>query len=356
MKKYLLLLSMFLCLTSFGQGNKLKLILVNHDELASNDSLIRSFQGFINEIKEKAPNFNYETISYSEIDYMKSPNRVEESTIGSMKAANFIYCNKHLSNKLIPIFIVKKNNQELPYYSSYFIVNKNSNIKTINSPEIKTLYYVDEQSASGYIVPIHMLWESGVILQPSLKSAKLKFGEKNVIKAGSHQEVITKVNEDNSFSSIGLCGEQPVISSNSTILLRYSLLPQDVIYVSQNLKQFIPQIKDWFKEHVSHGLFRNTPTSISGIEEFTLEHQAAYSYLEKVIDRVEFSETSSDKGKLTFEDINTPNQLFHFLMNLKFTEISTIIGLFLAFFSTGLTIGLKFPKMVKIFKTLNKGK
>lgn len=351
MKKNFLLLGVLFSLLSYGQTNNLKFILVNHEEKEGNSSLLDAFHDFIKDIRQNVPTFNYSSISYQSIDFMNSPNLVEESTVGSMKAANFIYCNKHLANQLIPIFIVKKNNQEIPYYASYIIVNKNSNILSLNSPEIKKLYYVDEQSASGYIVPIHNLWELGVISQPSLKSAKEKFGENNVIKAGTHQEVIQKVSEDKAFNSIGLCGEIPDSTSNSIILLRYSLLPEDVIFVSQNLKQYIPAIKGWFGEQLTRGIFKNTATHITGIEDFNLEYQAAYSNLEEIIKRVEVSENRSENRKFKYADIDTPSQLFSFLNELTFPEIWSIVGLLGAFFSAGMTVGRKYPQIIEVVKS-----
>ena len=355
MKKYLLLVSIICSIYSYGQTNNLKLILVNHEDLIGNDSLLKVFQQFIRDINQKTPNFNYSDISYRPIDFMLSPNLVEESTIGSMKAANFIYCNNNLSKQLIPIFIVKKDNQEFPYYTSYFIINKNSNIESLNSPEIKKIYFVDEQSASGFIAPIHQLWESGVISQPSLKSAKKMFGEQNVIKAGGHQAVIQHINKDDELNSIGFCGEVPDSLSHSKILLRYAYLPQDVIFVSQNLKQYIPQIKEWLKNHTKSGIFQNTSTRITGIEDFDLEHQAAYMNLKKIIDRVEYSEKNSGTRKFKFEDLNTPSQLFNFLKELTFEEIGVLIALLVTIFSAGVTVALKYPKILEAIKSTPKG-
>lgn len=351
MKNTFLILCILFGSFAYGQTNNLKFILVTHEDVTQNDILLKAINNFITEIKKSTPNFNYSSISYKPIDFMNSPNLVGESTIGSMKAANFIQCNKKLQQKLIPILIVKKNNQELPYYNSYFIINKNSNIKSLNSPEIKKLYYVDEQSGSGYFIPIHSLWEAGVISQPSLKSAKEQFGETNVIKAGSHPDVIQDVSNDKAYNSVGLCGEAPASTSNATVLLRCSLIPQDVIFVSQDLKQFIPQIKDWFKKQTEDGVFKNTSTRITGVEDFGLEYEAAYIHLEKIIDRVETIEKSPDKTKFKFNDLNTPDVFFEFVKQLKFTEIATIIGAVVMIFGAGITIGIKYPGFANLLRS-----
>ena len=351
MKTIVFVLCFLLCQISFSQTKNLKVILVNHEEIEENESLINAIKNLIIDIRQSTPNFNYSNINYQPIDFLKSPNLVEESTIGSMKAANFIFCNKNLTNQLIPIFIVKKRNQEMPYYCSYFIINKNSNIKSLNSVGIKKIVFVDKQSASGYIMPIHQLWESGVISKTSIKSVIEKFGQQNVVEAGGHKEVINMISKDDALNSLGLCGEIPDSNSNSTILLRYSYLPQDVIFVSQNLQQFIPEIKYWIRDNFNKGIFNNSSTQITGLEDFGLEYSAALNNLEKIIDRVEFCDLNPKTKKFKFSDLNSPGQLISFLCELTFKEIGLIIAFFLAVFSAGVTIAIKFPKVIEILKS-----
>lgn len=348
MKKILILI--LSCTAFIHAQNDLKFVWVNHNRPASDNSLVSALNHFIADIKTKAPNFNYSGISYQPVDFMDCANLVRNATIGSMRAGNFISCNQELNDGLIPIFIVKKENQQLPYYSSYFIVHKNSNIQSLASDKIRKLYYVDEQSTSGYLAPLHKLWESGVIAQPSLKSAREKFGKDNVIKTGGHQEVIRMVCKDRDFNSIGLCGEAPGDNTAATILMRYAFLPQDVIFISQDLKQFQQPIMDWFRDRVKNGLFNNTSTRITGIEEYKLEHRAAYKDLENITKRVKESESETETRKYKYPDTDKPYQLLSFIKELKFVEIAGLISILVAIFFAGATTAIKFPKIIEILK------
>lgn len=349
-KKLLFIAGLIFSLATSAQDKNLNLILVNQEDLRGNDVRI-PFEQFIADIKQTCPDFNYTKINYNAVNYGSAPEAFSESTIGSMKAANFIICNSHLARKLIPIFIVKKNGQDQPYYNAYFIVNKNSQIDSLTSDQIKKIYYVDESSGSGYFAPLHELYLEGVITRPTLAAAKEKFRPENVLKENSHQNVIQRVNDDNTYSSVGFCSELPGNTSNAKVLLRYALLPQDVIFVSPDLERFIPQIKDWFATHERNGLFNNTSTHISGLEEFKAEHAAAYKSLEKIINSVEHNEQTSDNKNPALADAKTPVELLHLAGNLPLPELIAIFGFFATIFSVGLTIGLKYPKIVQAIKS-----
>lgn len=359
MRETFLIINILSSLFAFGQEQKLQLIFVSHESESGNDALLQAFGHFIPDIKKMSPEFNYSKYFYTSTNnFPDNPELVKESTIGTMKAADFIIINKQLSNKLIPIFIINKDTISIqPYYSAYFIVNKNCNINSLNSSEIKKIFYVNELSASGYFAPINQLWESGVIPQPSLKSAIATFGQQNVVKADSHQNVIKEVSDDNTFSSIGFCGDAPDSNSKSTILLRYSYFPQDVIFVSQNLQKFIPEIKRWFNENPQRNIFKKSSTKITGIYDYDskVEYGSAYKNLEHIIDRVIFCEHNPETKKFKYGDINTPRTLFAFLNELTFKEIAAIIAILVTIFSAGVTIALKYPKIIAAFKTTKNG-
>ena len=124
MKSYITLIILLL-LTQLSYSQKeLKIVLVSHEEYSNDVDLKTSFDNFLSD----NPSIPFDTTLFKSIDYLESPNLVERSTIGSMKASNFILVNKALRQKLKPILIVKKKGQYTPYISSYFIVNNSSNI------------------------------------------------------------------------------------------------------------------------------------------------------------------------------------------------------------------------------------
>ena len=217
---------------------------------------------------------------------------------------------------------------------------------SISSPEIQKVYLVDNKSSTGCIAGIYKLWELGIIKQPTINAVFNKWGNRNVIFKGSHREVINEINRTSELNSIGITGEIPY--ANSKILLRHSVLPQDVIYISQDLRQYEKQITKWFEQKINNdSILANTSSRITGVELFSLEHKSSFNYLAKIISRFELSGKGKQKESLKFIDLNSPVGLFNFLSSLSFAELGIIFGLFSATFGAGAWIAKRTPNNLK---------
>lgn len=219
---------------------------VNSADFEAQEILNEKFEG----LRQRVEAFPYSQTDFIQFSFNDEANLISKDAIAAINPAKYLLCKQILGDQIIPILAVRKSNQADPYYPAFFIANKDSTIHSIRSDEIKRVYAVDEESASGYIAPIYKLWESGVIPYPGPAAIKEKGWELTLV--GKHTEVENRVIDDP--YSIGMTGQFSSQNDpqNSRVkpILRYYYLPQDVLVISRDLMPFREAI-----EHLLLDLF-----------------------------------------------------------------------------------------------------
>jgi uncharacterized protein YlzI (FlbEa/FlbD family) len=236
-------------------------------------------------------------------------------------------CKKQLGDDLIPLFAIKKAYQKEPYYPSFFIANKISEIDSIRSGHIKRIYAVSKNSTSGYIAPIFKLWEAGIIETPNEAGVLKKGWEIKFV--GSHKEVEQRIVEDN--NAIGATGQysgqEDFKKMVVKVLLRYYYLPQDTLSISSNLKPYQAYIENWFlsvfsKDSKYIDVFFNSSNRITGVQHFSDEFNNALKELEMMTQYVhDFKNIESDKPKNEINTLMISGELKKLLAKNKVTEV-----------------------------------
>lgn len=268
---------------------------------------------------------------------------VSQSTIGTMKAGDFIACqNKLDEGELHPLFIVQKVGQPLPYFSAYFIASINSPITSFDPHKNLKLHFVDEHSVSGYICPMNHLYELGVIPYPKKES----FSKTNwtIEFAGSHPLVATRVASDP--NAIGALSELPADMSRLKILLRYDLIPQDVLFISRDLVRYEKFIKAWFETNRAEILqtLEQSSTKITGLTPFDTEHTIAYQALRQKIERV------TGESKIQTFNFDSPFDVFTSVMKMGWKTQALLGGFIAAVFSFGVLMARRFPRVLSALR------
>jgi len=271
---------------------RLKISIVSSHEENENDFRIKNlFQSLIDELKSNFPEFPYYKADFINFTFNSEIEQIEQDSIVSINPVKYILCKKELGDKIIPIAAIKKIYQDTPYFPSFFIAHKNSEIDSIRSDEIKTLYAVSENSTSGFIAPIFKLWESGIIESPNEKGIQKKGWDLKFV--GSHRDVEQRVLDDK--YAIGATGQ--FTNQNNPkyalvkILLRYYYLPQDVLIISKNLKPYKEFIESWFYKLFENNsewidVFFDSSSRITGLYPINEEFQNALKELELMTDYV----------------------------------------------------------------------
>jgi hypothetical protein len=255
------------------------------------------FNNLVSYVKNENPEFNFNGIELLKLSYESEPFILSRNCIASLTPAKFLACKETLSDKIIPILTVKKVHQKLPYFSAFFITNKDSEITSINSDKIKRIFLVSSVSTSGYIAPLYKLWESGIISTPNESGIREKGWE--MILVGNQRDIETEIISDK--EAIGATGqfinqEEPEKSFVRPIL-RYYNLPQDVIVISSNLLPFQAQITNWFIQIFETGpdnrytrdegrILSESSTKISSVNKLDTEFQNSLNDLQRMIRRV----------------------------------------------------------------------
>jgi hypothetical protein len=155
-----------------------------------------------------------------------------------LSPGKFVECRRTMR----PILIVRKTYEARPYYSASFVAGARSPIRSLSDTSIRRLVLVGPHSASGFIAPLHKLWEDDLISAPT-PDAVLARGWR-VDTVSRHQSVIDEVERDSSaIGAVGMFdGDLGAETGRTQTLLRYYSIPQDVIAVSPDLVRFAPDI------------------------------------------------------------------------------------------------------------------
>ena len=293
----------------FGDGGRKPIqIGIFNSKAPGNLDIVKSvFKNLYDTLKGKYPlDFNAET--FSGIDVFHIHNRSaaskevpKERLIATFSPIRFLEYQKMINPDVIPILMTYKgDNPRLPYYSSYFITNPKSLIKSVNDPHIKRIYFVDSSSASGYIIPLYELWMNRIISAPNLRAVRKKGWD--IRFTASHPYAYDAVDTD--LNAIAACGK--INDQRVRILLAFGSIPQDVVVISKDLKKYRNDIEDWFLNNIDDAHFIRTANGRS----------ESYASI--------FSANASKiKGFIAYDSIehlnafNNLNHIYEFVMKCK---------------------------------------
>ncbi len=327
----------------------LKISIVTHHSQNENDSRISEFfLNCINYVKSKKTDFPFDEIDLLNFGYSDEPNLISENTIATLSPITYLNCKDKLDDKIIPIGIIKKSNQDTPYFPSFFIANKNSSIKNIGSTIIKRIYLVTNNSASGYIAPLYKLWQSGIIDTPTESGLAEKGFE--VILVGSHKEVEERVQGDEfALGATGqYSGQEDKNQLKVKVILRYYYIPQDVIVISHNLTIFKNELNNWFENNFNpasenYNIISNSSRKITGYLQYNEEVENAYDELKHMYYEV-LKPSNKKYAKIPLDTNITLNDLFTIFKSLKASEVwkllVTIFGILSALTIAAYKIGI----------------
>jgi len=301
---------------------RLKISIVSSHDINENDFKIQGlFKGLVNELKNEFESFPYSKPDFINFSFNSEAEQIEKDCIASINPTKYILSKKELGDKIIPIAAIKKVYQELPYFPSFFISNKNSEIESIRSKEIRTIYTVSKNSTSGYISPIFKLWESGIIEFPNELGVENKGWDLKIV--GTHKEVEQRILEDK--YAIGATGqftnqENPK-NAIVKVLLRYYYLPQDVLVISKNIKPYKDYIESWFQGVFTEKsdwipVFFNSSNRITGLYPLNEEFINSLRELEIMTQYVHNFEESTRRVQSKLEK-GTENDKLLISSNLK---------------------------------------
>lgn len=227
--------------------------------------------------------------------YGMTPESVVKRTIAILPPTLFLSLARD-TQLVVPILIAKKRagSDTAPsgYYSPILIRSKKSKVQTLR--EAKRLILVHENSTSGYILPLIKLWTERIIPTPTPAGAKA-IGWK-VDEVGDHRTLCLQVSEDQ--DAIGATWAIPANCAAET-LLRYDLVPQEVLVISSDLKSKQGAIAEFFMREVQCAAspLRSQKIDILDFAAYSGEYEIAYSDLRR---RLEIVRAATGYGLVSF--------------------------------------------------------
>jgi len=282
-----ILVILILIATSQARTQTLFFRYVKHDsQIEGNVKLQQKIDSLFIFLKSHYQDFPFNEIRIGEINYNTPASLVSKGNIFTVKPTVFIRFQKVLGDNLVPIFITNKEERKYPYYNSFIIANKAYSIDSLSSPKIQKLYYPNKNSTSGFIAPLHKLWELNIISNPSLKSIRDELNWQ-IEETQVNEEVYYGVSTSDEIS-IGFTGVEPKKDSKCEVLLRFSLLPQDLLVISSDLKPYENEIKKFIKENfLKTGVFAESSARITDLVEIKQEHLISYQALAMMVNRID---------------------------------------------------------------------
>jgi hypothetical protein len=297
------------------------------------DRLKDIFNGLLNFLKNNSSKFDFTEIECFKFSYNDEPYILSKNCIASLTPSKYIICKEDPENEITAILAIKKVHQKIPYFPAFFIANKDSEITSINSDKIKRIYLVSEGSTSGYIAPLNKLWEQKIINSPNEKSIK----EINwkLIKVGNQKDVEAEIRRDK--EAIGATGQffhqDDPDECMVKPILRYYLLPQDVIIISNNLLPYKDLIISWFenlfrtdnkgKSFNKEGLVvSKSSTKITGVYRIDTEFENALNDLKIMINRIK-----ENSNTLIIDSNSEQNKVREETSKIDFSKKKTILFL-----------------------------
>ncbi len=300
-KSILIFLIGFLSFPLCGQEDSKKSLLiklVSHEGIGDELKFKKELEKIIHETDLKD---EYNRVIWKHSSYHDVVDNLTEDAIVSFSPTKFALTKEKLGNAIEPLFIVHKEPSNNPYYSSHFITGVESGIISLKKDfdKIEHIYFVSPNSTSGYVYPIHELYNQGLISAPCasyLRDHDIEFSFVN-----DHNLVKEHVrNEKNTVGAIW--------NPDSTVRVfhEFEKIPQDVIFISRNLKsRYSDQIKNWFikSREENPELYRVSSQNITGFTEYDPSKDIQYETLLKNYYETKSCEESSFKW---FKENQTP--------------------------------------------------
>ena len=222
---------------------------------------------------------NFDFTFARSIDYDIAPSHEHANPgIYVLTPLKWIQFSEHFKQQLIPLGIVLRSENDDPYYSCLIVASKSSAIESIFAEDIEKIYLVNKKSTSGYLFPLNLLWQSQLIKAPTLAAAQKNF---EVDIAGSHNAVREKVTYDR--NSIGATW-RVYPNDGLNVILRYGLIPDDIIAISKNLEGYDDDLINAFNDSTVTKILSQSPLNVVGMQKHTLEHKGAFSTLQAMVD------------------------------------------------------------------------
>lgn len=259
--------SIFCAVSAMGQAHKglLRIRLVSHEGANGQDYQLNELLRRI--ISETSLSEKYSDVDIRASGYDDDISHLSEDAIVSFSPTKFIETRDALGDEIIPVFVVEKEKNAGGLYNAQLITSLSSNIKDIEKDfhKIKTFYFVDKKSTSGYIYALRTLRQRKLIKE--VCDCELENEGIEVIFTGEHKFVQEKVSKnDFAVGAVWNADESKVKVSTSSS----EELPQDVIFISHNLKPYLDEIRDWLRNKLElyPGYFENSSQHIVGFIDY----------------------------------------------------------------------------------------
>jgi ABC-type phosphate/phosphonate transport system substrate-binding protein len=289
--------------TSFvaGAQSTMKIRIVSTNKNAADDKLRGVFDTILaragRNVRDHAKaGFVWTASQPQVVPYEMNCRDIEDGAIAVLSPGVYIDCQDTLHSRgktLKPILVARKEGQK-DEYAAAFVIGAKSKAKYLEAKEIKTLVLGPRRSASGYIAPLHRLWEMGLISRPTVE-AVLERGWK-VTDAANSLDALELIRRDTTvLGSLaeGTAGRAIDGDRAIRILARYYVIPQDVIVLSPDLAPFAPELTDailslWVGQTPDSTalVILNSSMGFTGVVPFSFTHMNEYADLARMKARV----------------------------------------------------------------------
>lgn len=243
---------------SAAQDSVLKVFYVETVKAQTSDvqRLSDAFTTLVAFVRSQHKDFPYRSALAKPTNSLRGCEPLKEHSIVQLSPARFILCSRELGTRLQPLLVTRKVGDASPYYSANFVINSRSKITLFPLAGIKRLVLVDRNSASGYVEPLTQLYHMNAISSPTESAVRSELGW-DVTLAEQHEGVLAQIAADSTGTSLGAVGAygtlEPSLQGRVQSLLKYALIPQDVIVVNSELSAYASTIGDWFRRVVVQG-------------------------------------------------------------------------------------------------------
>jgi len=172
-----------------------------------------------------------------------------EKAIVMIRSMQFLQCQDSLikaGKPLRPLIVVDKTKASDGYYDATFVVSRRASGNPLTEKKRWRLLLTEPSSASGYVAPLHFLWERGVIAAPTPAAAEEHFVK--VERVRTHDEVRRRVGVD----TLAVGATHGLLSSEEekdlVRILKYYSLPQDILAVSADIAtdgDMVAPVESW---------------------------------------------------------------------------------------------------------------
>jgi ABC-type phosphate/phosphonate transport system substrate-binding protein len=282
-----------------GQAPPLKAVFVSSIQTSATDDSLRALLGALAAaITSIRPGLVSPEVDLYPSNYSTPCNLLAENAVGTLTPLRYVECKARLGTALVPLFVVRKRHEPIAYYSAFFVVHRQSAIRSIqDTAHIRTLILVDSNSTSGFLYPLYRLYEDGLIRRPGIDAVH-RLGWKTAF-AGSQREAVALVQRDVSALAAvgGFPSQEDPANAPVRVLLRYATIPQDVLFMSANLVSARPAIEGWFENLLAHdaagrevnpraSIMERSSSQLTGLAAFDAEYDNAYLNLTVLAARV----------------------------------------------------------------------